>query len=125
MVSSCKNTNGVLQNNSTENVPSINYKDLTDEEVTRRTSFRNKAMLLLYIVLVCNGSFDKMTTTLTSLIWFDEWFLYLEVHRGRTLSRWIDSGKSIGKYDDKLARNSYHHKESQVLACRESWPKYC
>ena len=25
MVSSCKNTNGVLQNNSTENVPSINY----------------------------------------------------------------------------------------------------
>ena len=104
--SSCKNT-------------PINYKDLTDDEVTRRTGFRNKAMLLSYILLVCNGNFDKMTTTLTSLTWFEEWFLYLEVHWGRTLSRWIDAGKSIGK-DDKLARNIYYHKESQVLACRES-----
>ena len=104
--------------------PKFTYQDLTDKEVQRCTGFKSKYLMLAYIILVCNGDHQKMTMTVTSLTWLEEWFLYFELLWGRTLERYVDAEKSIDKGSFTVMR-IFYAKITLVLSCRMSWPKYC
>jgi hypothetical protein len=67
--------------------PSVDKKDepvydprrMTDSEVKRLTGFPSLLLLLVYIVVICDGSIiDQMMVTNSSLTWFEEWVLYFE-----------------------------------------------
>ena len=86
-----ENTDEEKMNNRTQ----ITLEDLTDKEVERRTGFKSRDMMLAFIILVCNGDHDVMTTTKTELTWLEEWLLFLEWEWGRTITRWVDTANSI------------------------------
>ena len=47
--------------------PTFTYETLTDDEVKRRTGFSDKQLMLAFIIMVCNGDHEKLTSTVTSL----------------------------------------------------------
>ena len=96
---------------------------LTDKEVERRTGFKSRDMMLAFIILVCNGDHDVMTTTNTELTWLEEWLLFLEWEWGRTITRWVDAANSIQR-STNVAQQVIDYRMTQVLICRKSWPKY-
>jgi len=51
---------------------------IANSEVKRRTGFCDVSTLLAYVIVVCNGDFDRIRKKRTSLTWFEEWFLYFE-----------------------------------------------
>ena len=70
--------------------PVIFPQQLTDGEVKRRTNWENETSMIQYIMVICNGDFYKMEQKVSTLTWFEEWFLFFEVIWGRTLLRWED-----------------------------------
>ena len=105
------------------NQPQITLEDLTHEEVERRTGFKSRDMMLAFIILVCNGDHDVMTTTKTELTWLEEWLLFLEWEWGRTITWWVDAANSI-QMSTHVAQQVVDYRMTQVLICRKSWPKY-
>ena len=80
--------------------------------------------MLKYIMIVCNGDFNKMKQRQSSLTWFEEWMLFFEMIWGKTHTRVKDL---VGLF--RLDKNDtfYHivdHKLDLVLECRRSWPLY-
>ena len=51
------------------------FPDILSGEVKRRTEFDGSSAMIAYIVIVCNGYFDRMKERRSSLTWFGEWFL--------------------------------------------------
>jgi len=55
---------------------------LTAEEVSIQTGFENIQDLLIYVAIVCNGSFDKCMQQMSYLGWLEEWFFFFEMMYG-------------------------------------------
>ena len=55
---------------------------ISDKEVFRRTGFASLSALLAYIFVVTNSDIDKILHRVSSLTWFEEWFLHLSTITG-------------------------------------------
>lgn len=49
-----------------------------------RTGVVDASTLIAYVIIVCNGDFDRIRKRKTSLTWFEEWFMYLEWEYNQT-----------------------------------------
>jgi DDE superfamily endonuclease len=86
---------------------------ISDDEIKEYTGFSSLAAMIAYIVVLCNGKIDEMTTISSDLNWFEEWLLYFERLWGRSCIRWVDCRRkySISKrsccriFDRKLSFN--------------------
>ena len=72
--------------------------DISDAEVQRRTGFKTKNHLLMYIIVVCNGDFDKIVEGGTVLTWFEKWFAHFEFKWGRMCARQVDFEVTYGPH---------------------------
>ena len=61
--------------------------DISDAEVYRRTGFKTKNDMLVYIFVVCNGDISKIMGRSTVLTWFEEWFAHFEFKWGHFVER--------------------------------------
>ena len=60
---------------------------MSDDEVKQRTGFSDEEGLLDYIFVICNGDINTIKMRLSSLTWYEEWFLHCEYQWGRALTR--------------------------------------
>jgi len=60
---------------------------IPNSEVKRQTGFHSQQSLLSYIFVVCNGDVEIVNHRLSSLTWYEEWFMHFEYQWGRTLAR--------------------------------------
>lgn len=96
--------------------------NISSAEVKRRTGFKTKTHMFMFISSVCNGDMSEMVSTTSHLKWFDEWFLYFETMWGRTLTRWEDVASEY-ELTNHNETKVFEHKLQKVLRCRNSWPK--
>ena len=75
--------------------PSVGLNVL-DNEVEWRTGFLNLSGLLYCIFVVWDGDVALMLKRVSSLTWFEEWFMHFEYKWGRTLIRYWDATKVYG-----------------------------
>jgi hypothetical protein len=82
---------GVIRNKEKEpkNVI-VRLNMLNDERVKVQTGFPCLLSMLSYISIVCDGNIKEMTTSTSTLTWFEEWYMYLEIVYGKSASRWVD-----------------------------------
>mmetsp|Transcript_4844 Transcript_4844/g.7520 ORF Transcript_4844/g.7520 Transcript_4844/m.7520 type:complete len:1097 (-) Transcript_4844:34-3324(-) len=90
-------------------------------EVKRRTGFCNVSTLLAYVIVVCNGDFDRIRKRRTSLTWFEEWFLYLEWKYHATNLRQQDMEAAWG-IDKRFINHVKDCKAALDMAAFLSWP---
>jgi hypothetical protein len=63
---------------------------LTPKEVHERTGFCDLKWLLSYVAIMCDGDFEEMITTTTTMTSIEEWVFFLMHTYGRTPNRWED-----------------------------------
>jgi hypothetical protein len=80
-------------------------------------------LLLVFIVIVCNGSIEEMMVKNSSLTWFEEWVLYFEFVWGRTCIRGIDAEEKYGLVRSVI-RDIIQQKLALVQRAVSSWPRY-
>uniref|UniRef100_A0A7S1UPM4 DDE Tnp4 domain-containing protein n=1 Tax=Grammatophora oceanica TaxID=210454 RepID=A0A7S1UPM4_9STRA len=97
--------------------------DIPPAEVQRLTGFANLFLLLSFVLIVCNGSVDLLSATVSCLTWLEEWLLYFEWTWGRTNARFHDL---VAKYKigDPAIRNIIRQKRNIILKARSMWPFY-
>ena len=98
----------------------------SDRDVKAETNFRSEKEMMAFIILVCNGDWEKMTTSVTgTMTWFEEWYFYFEFIWGRTLTTWESAvrEKAYGMNTFMLLR-VFDSKVRMILRARESWPAY-
>ena len=70
-----KKTGTKISNNQVYNEESsmfdMNY--LTPNKIKRRTGFSSVSTMLSYVIVVCGGSMDNITSTCSKLTWLEEW----------------------------------------------------
>ena len=91
--------------------------------VKRRTGFVDASTLIAYVIIVCNGDFDRIRKRKTSLTWFEEWFLYLEWEYNRTNIRQQDLEAEWG-IDHKYINKVKDCKAALCMAAFRSWPRF-
>jgi len=91
--------------------------------VKRRTGFDGSSAMIAYIVIVCNGDFDRIKERRSSLTWFGEWFLYFEWKFGQTLRRQTDIDHTWGIMHQQI-NDVQDHKSVLEIAAMESWPRF-
>jgi hypothetical protein len=101
----------------------VRMNDINDKRVKNQTGFPTLLALLGYIVILCDSDIDEMTTSGTTLTWFEEWFLFFEIVYGKSVSRWVDVCDKYG-LSNACLRPVYKRKLEQVLKVREIWPRY-
>jgi hypothetical protein len=102
----------------------VRMDDLTDTRVHIQTGFPSLLALLGFIAIVNNGDIEEITKTTSSLTWLEEWYLYLEIVYGKSISRWVDACDKYGMSDRRL-REIFDNKLDAVLKIRQEWPRYC
>ena len=70
--------------------PPTVFLNMAASEVKRRTGFCDVETLLAYVIVICNGDFEKIRNRVTSLTYFEEWFMYLECKFHETNLRQTD-----------------------------------
>ena len=104
--------------------PTILPKTASKSEIKRRTGFKSETAVLKYIMIVCNGNFNTMTSTKSNFTWFEEWMLFFEMMWGKTHTRVEDL---LGMYRVDRFKTLYSIIECKldlVVKCRKSWPSY-
>jgi hypothetical protein len=96
----------------------VSFETLTDRRVKIQTGFPSILAMLAFISVVCNGNIDEITNTTSTLTWLEEWYLYLEIIYGKTISRYVDA---IDKYDsnDREVRRVFDKKLQAVKKVRK------
>ena len=79
-----KDTASKVREKKYECPPKVKPATMADKEVKRQTGFKDRNTLLAYIVVICNGDFDRVRKRCTVLTWFEEWVLYFEWSCGHT-----------------------------------------
>jgi len=97
--------------------------DLTPKEIKRQTGYADISGMLSYIIVVCGGNIDVITTTGSKLTWLEEWMLYLEYMYGHSMNRWVDYEKEYNLNKD-YCRRVFRSKLMLVIAARKRWPMY-
>jgi hypothetical protein len=81
-------------------------------------------MLLTFVLTVCNGDVDTMARRVSTLTWFEEWFLYFEYVYGKTVPT-IKAALACYRLKDKeTVSRVIESKLAMVLLARRSWPTY-
>jgi hypothetical protein len=123
-----------------DDAPLVNL-NISAKEIKRRTSFNNIDSLLAFIFVVGNGDVLKIKERVSSLTWFEEWFLYLEYQNMRSVTRyddvmatWLIDRESVvaiithkGELEDCALRSwprFASHEEDTALRCKEKWSQY-
>jgi hypothetical protein len=98
---------------------------LSNQSIKDRTGFENETLMLSFIILVCNGDFDLMKQTESSLTWFEEWLVYFDTVWGRNGTRWnTTSLERFGVANRNVLYKIFDAKNHLILRCRSSWPSY-
>jgi hypothetical protein len=91
---------------------------LTPQQVHRRTGFCDRKRLLSYVAIsMCNGDFEKMISTTTTMTCIEERVLFLEYTYGRRKNRWEDYVDDWNLRDKSL-RMLLNNKLEQELQTR-------
>jgi hypothetical protein len=72
---------------------------MQDWEIKVRTGFPSLHVMMSFIIVATDGSIAAMTTTVSSLSWFEEWLLYFEWLWGRTATSFEALKLKYGKLD--------------------------
>ena len=96
---------------------------LTPKEISRLTGFHDLKMLLSYVGLICDGDFDNMTRTVSSMTWLEEWMLCLEFLWGHCMQRLADY-ESTYNCRIKTIQKVIQAELLQIIAAQERWPIY-
>jgi hypothetical protein len=107
------------EDNTTQGV--VRMDDLTDNQIHVTTGFPTLLSMLGFIAVICKGDIKQITTSSSTLTWFEEWFLYFEILYGKSISRWVDASIKY-KASDRTLRRIYDGKLQQVIKCRREWP---
>jgi hypothetical protein len=102
----------------------LDLTSLVPSVVHRRTGFEDLVQLLSFTAVVCGGSFELTTKTVTTKLSFmEEWFLYFEwmYHRSRT--RFEDLTKDYN-VSYKTAKRVFRSKLQIAMRARSRWPAY-
>ena len=94
---------------------------ISNSEVKRTTGFASFFMLLAFVLIVCNGSFEYLGESVSCLTWLEEWFAYFEWTWGRTHTRWVDL-ESRYKVSERTLKRIILKKRGIVLKARQKWP---
>ena len=97
---------------------------LSPFEVSTQTGFSNVALLLSFILLVCNGDIEFMTRRVSELTWYEEWFMYFEFVWARSITNIKTATAAFGIKDRKIFRRVINSKLRLVLHAQKQWPKY-
>ena len=58
-------------------------------DIKAATNFRSEKEMLAYIIIVCNGDWERMSESVTGIMtWYEEWYFFFEFIWGRTFSTW-------------------------------------
>jgi hypothetical protein len=94
-----------------------------DKKIKIQTGFPSLLSLLGYIAVVTKGNIAIISTSLSTLTWFEEWYLFLEIIYGRSMTRWIDVEAKYNVSSCTL-RKIYDNKIKTVLLAKSEWPLY-
>ena len=97
-----------------------------NQEVKRRTGFTSERELLAFIIIVCDGDADLIKKTNSTLTWFEEWYFYLEMLRGKSIRSWEDAASVKGGFGiaAKSLRKVFDKKMQLVKLCMNRWEKF-
>ena len=103
--------------------PVVHPNELPPNIVYARTGYKDINALLTFVIIVSNGDIDKMTTKISRLTWFEEWFVFFELMHAKTLNSFT-AAAAVFKIKNDIIANIFNEKLRQVLEARRSWPKY-
>ena len=59
----------------------------SNTDIKATTNFKSEQEMMAFIILVCNGDWDIMTTSVMGIMtWYEEWQFYFEFIWGRTIT---------------------------------------
>ena len=96
---------------------------MTEKEVKRRTGFKDRNTLLAYIVVICNGDFNRVRMRCTVLTWFEKWVMYFEWSYGQTNLRTNDL-QQAWDINHKYINMVKDSKCALEVAAFKSWPQF-
>ena len=96
---------------------------VSDNEVKRKTGFPSLSSLLAYIIVVCNGDFDRIRERMSPLTWFEEWFRYFEWKWHQTCRRQEDCESEWG-IEHRYVNKVKDCKGALEMAALLSWPRF-
>jgi len=120
-------TNQRTRKHWSEQGPTVCPGDESNKDIKANTNFQSKNEMMAYIIIVCNGDWERMAESVTGIMtWFEEWYFYFEFMRGRTLTTWnVATMKKAYGMKESYLRRVFHSKLRMMLSARESWPTYC
>ena len=68
-----------------KDIPLFLPQQLSNKEIKRQTNWESEDVMMQYVLVVCNGEFNKLQKRVSTMAWFEEWLLYFELIWGRTL----------------------------------------
>ena len=100
--------------------PAVYPRDESNKDVKAATNFHSENEMLAFIILVCNGDWDRMTESVTGIMtWFEEWYFYFEFMWGRTMTTWNVAARKKGYgIKESYLRRVFDSKLRMVL-CQE------
>ena len=69
--------------------PVVHSNELSPNIVYAGSGFKDVNALLTFVIIVSNGDIDKMTTKISRLTWFEEWFVFFELMHAKTLNSFM------------------------------------
>lgn len=115
-----------LSSGGTEQQPAV-LKPFTLPErgIKSKTGFKNEILMLSFVLIICNGSFEEMTKRVSNLTWYEEWFFFFEAIYGRSHTCWDYTVMERYRVSRKAELYKiFDHKLTLVKRCRSSWPTY-
>ncbi len=101
-------TEEILLEDSEPQMPVRKLSELMSKQVKCLTGFDYLKILLLYVIVICDGTLMTMTCTVSVLTWLEEWFLCLEFLWCHSTNRIMDyetiyqsKGKTIKSHFNK------------------------
>ena len=98
--------------------------NLKPHQVKARTGFPDIAMLLSYVMLVCDGDISTVTSRVSTLTFFEEWMLYFEFIYGKTVPSLEAARSAYDVKDPRVVRKIIKRKIEMVKESRKKWPSY-
>ena len=132
---------GIIDEKDNKNVPAITTKDNTNKkkiesempvftlhnllpkDVKRLTGFRDLFCLLSYVVIICGGDINLITSSTSKMTWLEEWILYFEFIYGHSKNRWCDYESHYKLYRHNC-RRVFKSKLNIAIDARNRWPMY-
>jgi DDE superfamily endonuclease len=114
----------VIKNKKQQQKTMIIMDDLNDKIVKTMTGFSSLVGMLGFIIIVTNGEYNKLETTVSQLTWIQEWLVYLECAWCKSCVRWVDLALRY-KAPIVSLREIFDFKTAMVKTCvLDTWPRF-